>query len=90
MIRTDKSVTFLTGMIIAALYVIMLVGFSRESYMRRDALAVRVDAWNVADDAANQMCRIDRPVCSAPSLSAADIGAARLRSVRFADDLPSR
>ena len=35
--RTDRSITILTGMIIAALYVILLVGFSRESYMRRDA-----------------------------------------------------
>jgi hypothetical protein len=35
--RTDRSAAFLTGMIMAALYVILLVGFSRESYMRRDA-----------------------------------------------------
>ena len=35
--RVDRSVRILTGMIIAALYVIMLVGFAQESYMRRDA-----------------------------------------------------
>ena len=33
--RTDNSITVLTGMIIAALYVILLVSFSQESYMRR-------------------------------------------------------
>src|SRR5437660_653302 len=41
--RTDKSVTVMTGMIIAALYVILLVGFTQESYMRRDAVAVRFE-----------------------------------------------
>ena len=70
--RTDKSVTFLTGMIIAALYVILLIGFSRESYMRRDAAALADGAaapadvpggWSVTDDASNRMCRIERPVC---------------------------
>ena len=35
--RADRSITILTGMIIAALYVILLVGFAQESYMRRDA-----------------------------------------------------
>jgi hypothetical protein len=40
--RSDRSITILTGMIIAALYVILLVGFARESYMRRDA-ASRLD-----------------------------------------------
>ena len=35
--RTDNSITVLTGMIIAALYVILLVSFSQEYYMRRDA-----------------------------------------------------
>src|SRR5579864_2052867 len=32
--RADRSTAILTGMIIAALYVIMLVGFAQESYMR--------------------------------------------------------
>ena len=35
--RADRSITILTGMIIAALYVVLLVGFAQESYMRRDA-----------------------------------------------------
>jgi hypothetical protein len=35
--RADRSVAILTGMIIAALYVILLVGFSQESYMRRES-----------------------------------------------------
>ena len=41
--RTDQSIGILTGMIIAALYVILLVGFVRESFMSRDS-AVRRDA----------------------------------------------
>jgi hypothetical protein len=40
--RTEKPIAILTGMIIAALYVILLVGFAQESYMRRDA-ASRID-----------------------------------------------
>ena len=62
--RTDKSVQILTGMIIAALYVIMLVGFSRESYMRRDATA-RGEAppgFSLASEA-TRLCRVERPVC---------------------------
>ena len=64
--RTDKSVTILTGMIVAALYVILLVGFSRESYMRRDAAAL---ADGVADtravyDASNRVCRVETPLCA--------------------------
>ena len=46
--RTDRSVALLTGMIIAALYVILLVGFSRESYMRRDAAAARAELSGVS------------------------------------------
>ena len=38
--RADRSIAILTGMIIAALYVILLVGFARESYMR-----TRQAAW---------------------------------------------
>jgi hypothetical protein len=53
-------------MIIAALYVILLVGFSRESYMRRDAAAR--DAAAVApagDDGSKRLCRAE-PACSTP------------------------
>ncbi len=63
--RTDKSVAILTGMIIAALYVILLVGFSRESYMRRDA-ALRADAESgatIIEDVSKRVCRIERPIC---------------------------
>jgi hypothetical protein len=65
--RTDKSTAILTGMIIAALYVILLVGFARESYMRRDAasrahVAVTQDA--VQNDA-NRDCRVEPPLCAA-------------------------
>ena len=70
--RTDKSVTILTGMIIAALYVILLIGFSRESYMRRDATAL-ADAVALTDgmgdgrvtyDASKRVCRIEPPLCA--------------------------
>ena len=63
---TDKSVTLLTGMIIAALYVVMLVGFTRESYMRRDA-AMLADAsgeWPVLYDVSKRACRLAQPMCS--------------------------
>ena len=72
--RTDRSVTILTGMIIAALYVIMLVGFSRESYMRRDA-AARTDFsadLAAADDGTRRLCRPDRPFCPTPLPGAGD------------------
>jgi hypothetical protein len=65
--RTDRSVALLTGMIIAALYVILLVGFSRESYMRRDATA-RGDAAAArpaGDDASKRLCRAE-PACTPP------------------------
>ena len=81
--RTDKSLTFLTGMIIAALYVILLVGFSRESYMRRDAetLSDVLRGASAIDDAANRMCRIDRPPWPA--------GAAAPRAATLADGSPA-
>ena len=68
--RTDRSVTILTGMIIAALYVILLIGFTQESYMRRDA-ASRAQAsvvWPVIDDVSKRVCRLETPLCAgAPS-----------------------
>ena len=64
--RTDKLVTMLTGMIIAALYVILLIGFSRESYMRRDAVALTDGFAGVraADDESKRMCRVETPFCA--------------------------
>lgn len=70
--RTEKSVTLLIGMIIGALYVIMLVGFSRESTMRRNA-AVRADTCNGAlalNDVAKRACRIEGSICGAYVASA--------------------
>ena len=63
----DRSVTILTGMIIAALYVILLVGFVQESYMRRDA-ARRADwavGWSAIDDGSKRVCRVEPPLCKA-------------------------
>ena len=64
--RADRSIAILTGMIIAALYVILLVGFTQESYMRRDA-ASRLNGaggWTAMHDAAKRVCRIEAPVCA--------------------------
>ena len=63
--RADRSITFLTGMIIAALYVILLVGFSQESYMRRDADSRLngVGGWTAIHDVSKRVCRIE-PVCA--------------------------
>jgi hypothetical protein len=71
--RTDKSIGILTGMIIAALYVILLVGFARESYMsressmRRDAASRAAGASGTAatQDVAKQVCSVDLPLCAA-------------------------
>jgi hypothetical protein len=67
--RTDKSVTVMTGMIIAALYLILLVGFSRESYMRRDAaarfeLAGAPSAQLLTGHVSKRVCRAEHPVCA--------------------------
>jgi hypothetical protein len=71
--RTDKSIGILTGMIIAALYVILLVGFTRESYMSRES-SMRRDAASRSDgasgrpatlDVAKQVCSADLPLCAA-------------------------
>jgi hypothetical protein len=66
MLRADRSITILTGMIIAALYVILLVGVAQESYMRRDA-ASRLNGtggWTAIHDASKRVCRIEPPVCA--------------------------
>ena len=71
--RADRSIPILTGLIIAALYVILLVGFSRESYMRRDA-AARVNGVGhslVVEDVSKRICRVERTASAAlsPDLS---------------------
>jgi hypothetical protein len=67
--RTDRSVTFLTGMIIAALYVILLLGFSRETYVLRglgpDALRPARSAPMQLAMSSPQGCGIERPLCTA-------------------------
>jgi hypothetical protein len=70
--RTDKSVTVMTGMIIAALYVILLVGFSQESYMRRDAAAARFELASapsatgqiLTGSVSKRVCRTEPPICA--------------------------
>ena len=66
--RTDRSVTFLTGMIIAALYVILLLGFSRETYVLRglpaDAIKPARNAPLMLAASPQQSCAVERPVCS--------------------------
>jgi len=65
--RADRSIALPTGMIIGALYVILLVSFSQESYMRRDA-ARRADgpgAWPAVNDVSKRVCRIDAALCTA-------------------------
>ena len=76
----DRSITILTGMIIAALFVILLVGFSQESYMRRDAAwrdptwrnaastgwaSGDVAVWPVIHDVSKRVCRIEPLRCAA-------------------------
>jgi hypothetical protein len=69
--RTDKSVAFLTGMIVAALSVILLISFSRETYVVRDGYPSIVRAAAAAcADTSRQACALDRPIC-APLLQAA-------------------
>ena len=74
--RTDKSVTVMTGMIIAALYLILLVGFTQESYMRRDAAARfelasapsttgQVSTGQVlTGNVSKRVCRTEHPLCA--------------------------
>jgi hypothetical protein len=79
--RTDRSVAFLTGMIIAALYVILLVGFTQESYMRRDASSRSslASSWPVIHDVSKRVCRVEPPLCA--GLSDADERQSCLNSI---------
>jgi len=65
--RTDKSVSFLTGMIIAALYVVLLVSFSRETYVIGGRNPSVANAAACADPS-RPGCSLERPVCT-PSAS---------------------
>jgi hypothetical protein len=90
--RTDKSVAVLTGLIMAALYVIMLVGFSRESYIRRESLlAAAANAPGILDDTTNRCtCRIDREVCVSDASRRGDPAAFPSRMVPYGAGMPSR
>ena len=63
--RAERSTTILTGMIIGALYVILLVGFAQESYMRRDATGRLNGAggWAAIYDVSKRVCRVE-PMCT--------------------------
>jgi hypothetical protein len=62
--RTDKSVSFLTGMIIAALYVVLLVSFSRESYVMRGGNPAVASAVAACAEPSTQACAIERSICT--------------------------
>ena len=70
MSRSDRSVAIPTGMIIAALYVVLLVGFSRESYMRRDAMsrAASIDALQFRN-ISERPCPASRRNCAPLAMS---------------------
>ena len=73
--RADRSTTILTGMIIAALYVVLLISFAQESYMRRDA-ASRLNGaggWTAIHDVSKRVCRIE-PVCAEAPQNASEAG----------------
>ena len=57
--RTDRSVAMLAGIIIAAVYVILLVGASRESYLRRDAEVIAEAARTRLNSPNAKRCEID-------------------------------
>jgi hypothetical protein len=63
--RVDKSVTVMTGLIIAAMYVVLLLSSTRESYMKRDA-EMRFElasARSVPVDVPKRTCRAEHPLC---------------------------
>ena len=63
--RVDKSVTVMTGMIIAAMYVVLLLSSTRESYMKRDAETrfELASARSVPVDVPKRTCRAEHPLC---------------------------
>lgn len=63
--RVDKSVTVMTGMIIAAMYTVLLLGSTRESYMKRDAETrfELASAKSVPVDVPKRTCRAEHSLC---------------------------
>jgi hypothetical protein len=69
--RVEKSVTVMTGMIVAGLYSILLIGVSRESYMKRDAMKrdaapgfELASARTVPEPVSKRTCRPEHPLCA--------------------------
>ena len=68
---SDRSIALPTGMIIAALYVILLLSFRQESYVVHDSLSRRAairtadasNAWAMQEDASRQVCLAESPLC---------------------------
>jgi hypothetical protein len=72
--RSEQSIAIPTGMIIAALYTILLVGFSRESYMRRDATTQAAsDHWPTFRQVSDRACRIRQLDCGSSSAEIGDL-----------------
>jgi len=72
--RSEKSIAIPTGMIIAALYTVLLIGFSRESYMRRDAASrAAIGHWPFRQ-MADRACQVGQLDCEALP---ADVGERR-------------
>jgi hypothetical protein len=65
---TGKSVALLTGMIVAAVYVILLVGF--ETYVVRDNRAASASVAAACAEASKQICDVERPGCMPVASSA--------------------
>jgi hypothetical protein len=63
--RVERSTNILTGMIIAALYVVLLVGFVRESYTYRHAARLESDrmSWAYMRDVSRDACRVELSLC---------------------------
>jgi hypothetical protein len=63
--RNDKSISIMTGMIVAALYVILVLSFSRENYVLRGSHDESASALAAAcSDGSKQVCALDRPICT--------------------------
>ena len=81
--RVDRSIAILTGMIFAAIYVIMLVGVVQTS---------RAPARSATMAHAAPSCNSDEPVCAAPYTAAGEQRSclAAVRLLRLLNVLPHR
>ena len=69
--RVERSVTVMTGMIVAGLYSILLIGVTRESYMKHDAAkrdaVPRFDLANARaapEPVSKRACLPEHPLCA--------------------------